>query len=205
MVFDLVTPPLVFFTISANLLMTEKQYSCIVFCDISKAYDKVWHKGLLFKLRQNGIKGNLLAWISNYLSSRKQRVQKNSATSSLLSVNAGVPQGSVLGPLLFLVYVNNIAENLLSLVRLFADDSSLFFSATNLRDIEGVINHDLALISAWAKEWLVDFNHIKTVAMLFILRPADYLPSLNFSNTVINFVESHKHSGITLTYNDILI
>ena len=58
----------------------------------------------------------------------------------------------VLGPLLFLVYVNDIAENLLSLVRLFADDSSLFFSATNLRDIEGVINHDLALISAWAKK-----------------------------------------------------
>ena len=68
----------------------------------------------------------------------KQSVKINSATSSLLSVNAGVPQGSVLGPLLFLVYVNDIAENLLSLVRVFADDSSLFFSATNLRDIEGI-------------------------------------------------------------------
>ena len=110
----------------------------MVFCDISKAFDKVWHRGLLFKHRQNGIKCNRLAWISNYLSSRKQSVQINSATSSLLSVNAGVPQGSVLGPLLFLVYVNDIAENLLSLVRCFADDSSLFFSATNLRDIEGI-------------------------------------------------------------------
>ena len=120
--------------------------------DISKAFDKVWHKGLLFKLRQNGIKGNLLAWISNYLSSRKQRVQINSSTSSLLSVNASVPQESVLGPILFLVYVNDIADNLLSLVRLFADDISLFFSASNLRDIEGVINHDLGLISVWAKK-----------------------------------------------------
>ena len=63
----------------------------MIFCDTSKAFDKVWHKGLLFKLRQNGIKGNLLAWISNYLSSRKQRVQINLSTSSLLSVNAGVP------------------------------------------------------------------------------------------------------------------
>ena len=88
----------------------------MVFCDISKAFDKVRHKGLLFKLRQNGIKGTLLLWISNYLTSRKQRVQINSATSSLLSVNAGVPQGSVLGPLLFLIYVNDIAENLFSLV-----------------------------------------------------------------------------------------
>ena len=75
----------------------------------------------------------------------------------------------MLGPLLFLVYVNDIAENLLSLVRLFADDSFLFvfsccccfFSATNLRDKEGVIYHDLALIAAWAKIWLVDFNPIK--------------------------------------------
>ena len=111
----------------------EKQYSCMIFCDISKAFDKVWHRGLLFKLRQNGIKGKLLAWISNYLSSRKQRVKINSTTSSLLSVNAGVPQGSVLGSLLFLVYVNDIAVNLLSLVRLFVDDSCLFFSATNLK------------------------------------------------------------------------
>ena len=72
------------------------------------------------------------------------------------------PRGqSVLGPLLFLVYVNDIADNLLSLVRLFADDSSLFFSASNLRDIEGVINHDLGLISAWAKKWLVDFILLK--------------------------------------------
>ena len=108
----------------------KKQYYCMVFCDISKAFDKVWHRGPLFKLRQKGIKGRLLAWISSYivlyLSARKQRVQINSATSSLQSINAGVPQGSVLGPLLFLVYVNDIAENLLSLVRTFADDSSLF-------------------------------------------------------------------------------
>ena len=103
-----------------------------------------------------------------------------------------LPLGSMLEPLLVLVYINDIAENLLSLVRLFADDSSLFFSATNLRDIEGVINHDLALTAAWAKKWLVDFNPIKIVAMLFSLRPVDYLPSLNFNNTSINFVKNHK-------------
>ena len=107
----------------------------------------------------------------------------------------------MLGPLLFLVYVYDIAENLLSLVRLFADDSSLFFSATNLKDIEGVINHDLSLISEWAKKWLVDFNPIKTVAMLFSLRPIDALPLLNFNNSIIDFVESHKHLGVTFSCN----
>ena len=178
-----------------------KQHSCMIFCDISKAFDKVWHRGLLFKLRQNGIKGKLLTWISNYLTDRKQKVQINSATSPFLTVNAGVPQGSVLGPLLFLVYVNDIAENLLSLVRLFADDSSLFFSATNLKDIEGIINHDLAFIASWAKKWLVDFNPIKTVAMLFSLRPVDYLPTFIFDNTNISFVDNHKHLGVTFSCN----
>ena len=105
-----------------------------------------------------------------------------------------------MGPLLFFVYVNDIADNLLSLVRLFADESSLFFSASNLRDIEGVINHDLGLISAWAKKWLVDFNPIKTIAMLITLKPLDFLLLLDFNNTIINFVESHKHLGKTLAY-----
>ena len=73
--------------------------------------------------------------------------------------------------------------------------------ASNLRDIEGIINHDLVLVSAWAKKWLVDFNPITTVAILFTLRPLDFLPLLNFNNTIINFVESHKHLGITLSYN----
>ena len=93
-----------------------------------------------------------MSWISNYLTNRKQRVLINSTAFQLGTLSAGVPQGSVLGPLFFLVYVNDITENLLSLTRLFADDSSLFFSATNIQDLEGILNHDLAVISAWAKQ-----------------------------------------------------
>ena len=99
----------------------------MVFSDISKAFDRVRHKGLLFKLKQNGINGKLLLWIPNYLSNRKQKVIVKSSSSSLQVVTAGVPQGSVLAPLLFLIYVNDIAESVLSLTRLFADDSSLYF------------------------------------------------------------------------------
>ena len=95
------------------------------FRDILKAFDKVWHKGLLFKLKQNGINGELLDWIADYLANRQQCVILNSTSSDYNHVQAGVPQGSVLGPLLFLVYVNDIAVQLLSLIpRLFADDSS---------------------------------------------------------------------------------
>ena len=143
------------------------QYSCLVFFDISKAFDRVWHKGLLFKLKQNGINGKLLLWISNYLSNRKQKVIVKSSSSSLQVVTAGVPQGSVLGPLLFLIYVNDIAESVLSLTRLFADDSSLYFSASSLDDIEGIMNHDLRIVFSWASQWLVNFNPNKTEAMLF--------------------------------------
>ena len=84
------------------------------------------------KLNQYGISNDLLAFLTNYLSNRKQSVVLNDSISSSLPLTAGVLQGSVLGPLLFLIYVNDISEHLLSLTRLFADDSSLFVSATNI-------------------------------------------------------------------------
>ena len=179
----------------------NNQFSCMVFCDVSKAFDRVWHKGLIFKLKQLGLEGELLQWVSDYLSDRKQKVVIRNCSSSLRSVNAGVPQGSVLGPLLFLVYINDISESLLSLTRLFADDSSLFYSATNINDIEGIINHDLRILVRWAAKWLINFNPLKTEAILFTLRLLEHLPNITFDGTPIRFVEEHKHLGLTLSSN----
>lgn len=97
--------------------------------------------------------------------------------------------------------MNDISENLLSLTRLFADDSSLFFSASYLEDVQGIINHDLAAIHMWTKTWSADFNPNKTEAMLFSLRPVPNYPSLTFNNTSLGFVDSHKHLGVTLSKN----
>ena len=173
----------------------------MVFCDISKAFDRVWHKGLIYKLKQHGIEGDFLKWLTDYLNGRQQKVIIRGCTSTFKVIQAGVPQGSVLGPLLFLIYVNDIADSLLSLTRLFADDSSLFYSASSLDDIQGLINHDLILLSQWAKQWLVTFNPSKTEAILFTLRNFDHMPVLKFENTHIKFVESHKHLGLTLSYD----
>lgn len=140
----------------------------------------------------------MLKWISDYLSDRTQRVVVKSCVSSSRSVNAGVPQGSVLGPLLFLVYVNDIADSLLSLTRLFADDSSLFYSTSSILDLQGIINHDLQILSAWAKQWLINFNPLKTEGILFTLKRAFNLPQILFDGIPINFVTDHKHLGLTL-------
>ena len=119
----------------------------------------------------------------------------------LVNTNAGVPHISVLGPLLFLLYVNDIADNLLSLTRLFADDTSLSYSSQSPYTIEDVINSDLESICIWSKQWVVNFNPQKTKAMVFsnINLPND--AEITFQDKLVEFVTCHKHLGITFDSN----
>ena len=96
-----------------------------VYLDMSKAFDKVWHEGLIHKLKQNGVEGKLLNLFSSYLTNRKQRVVLNGMESDWGEIKAGVPQGSVLGPLLFLIYINDLEEGIKSSVKFFADNTHL--------------------------------------------------------------------------------
>ena len=93
----------------------------------------------MFKLRQNGIAGTLLEWLNNHLSQRKQKIGQKSCFSGLKSIIAGVPLGSILGPLLLFVCINDKAKHLLRLTRLFADDSSFFYVAAHIADLAGII------------------------------------------------------------------
>ena len=129
-----------------------------VFLDISKAFDKVWHDGIIFKLTQNGISGNLLNLLRDFLNERKQRVILNGQFSTWKNVSAGVPQGSILGPLLFLIYINDLTEGLSTNAKLFADDTSLFSVIHDIQTSANNLNKDLERISNWATQWKNNFN-----------------------------------------------
>ena len=129
-----------------------------VFLDISKAFDRVWHDGLLFKLEKNGVSGNLFQLIKSFLSGRFQRVLLNGQTSDWETIQAGVPQGSILGPLFFLIYINDLTDNLNSNVKLFADDTSLFSEICDPLETANVLNNDLRKIREWAEQWKMVFN-----------------------------------------------
>ena len=131
--------------------LDERLSTILIFCDISKAFDRVWHEGLIKKLKSYGISGDLLIWFKNYLSGRRQFVFVNNELSDSGLVKAGVPQGSVLGPLLFLLYINDITDNLGNLARLFADDTSLSYSGKNFDLMQIEINNDLQILDQWAK------------------------------------------------------
>ena len=129
-----------------------------VFLDMSKAFDKVWHEGLIYKLKTFGISGNLLILLDSFLNNRLQRVVLNGKNSEWKEVKAGVPQGSILGPLLFLIYVNDIPDNLQSNVKLFADDVSLFSIVNDPIKSSLQLNNDLVKIQKWSYDWKMSFN-----------------------------------------------
>ena len=124
-------------------------FTSITFADVSKALDHVWIMGLLLKLERHGIKGDLLMWLKSYLTNRSQRVAIKEALSELDDIKAGVPQRSVFVPLLFLVFINDIANAILGLSRLFTDDTSIGHTALDESTLNNMINIDLNNIKKW--------------------------------------------------------
>ena len=172
----------------------------VVFCDISKAFDRVWHAGLIHKLRAAGISGKQLKWFVSYLRNKKQRVVLPGAESTWNYIHAGVPQGSILGPLLFLLYINDIVTVIGSNIRLFADDTSLFIIVENPNVAAEIINSDLLKVSKWANIWLVKFNPNKNEVMLISRKTnRQNHPPVFMQNQQIQEVEFHKHLGVYLS------
>ena len=122
------------------------------------AFDKVWHQGLRYKLRQNGISSELINILAGFLDNRTQRVILNVQYSSWAKFEAGFFQVSILGPLLFLIYVNDLFDNLASNPKLFADDTSLFSVVKSVDASNIDLNNDLKEIGEWAFQWKMIFN-----------------------------------------------
>lgn len=179
----------------------EGKLCCMVFCDLSKAFDRVWQKGLIFKLQTYGLSGDILQLFSSYLNHRSQKVMYKDLFSSKLDLYAGVPQGSVLGPLLFLIYVNDVAENMMSMCRLFADDNSLQQCSYNILDIEYKLNHDLHILESWSDKWFLKFNPSKTKVVFFNTKAISIMPKLFFKGDRLECVPVHRHLGLLLSQN----
>ena len=141
-----------------------------------------------------------MTWFSDYLNNRKQRVVLPGASSSWTSVKAGVLLGSILGPLLFLLYINDIVEDINSSIRLFADDTSLYIIVDDPIQAAEQLNLDLAKIHHWADKWLVTFNPGKSESILLSRKHnKPYHPPVLLNQTQIAEVNSHKHLGITIS------
>ena len=173
-----------------------------VFLDISKAFDKVWHDGLIFKLKQNGISGSLRKFFETYLHNRKQRVVLNGSFSDYSVTHSGVPQGSVPGPLLFLIYINDLERYTKSNINFFADDTMLFSIVKDPVISADDLIHDLDVICQWAYQWKMEFNpdpsKQATEVLFSCKKVSPGHPHLTFNGTVIKKVNEQKHLGLIL-------
>jgi len=173
-----------------------------VFLDISKAFDKVWHEGLLFKLKNYGVNSKLHSIIESFLSNRFQRVTIEGVESPWEPVAAGVPQGSILGPLLFLVYINDLLVGIKSTAKIFADDTSLFLKTNDNATSTKILNDDLCTINSWAHQWKMIFNPDLTKQAVEIVFSKKHTPTtydnLTFNGIPVKKMDETKHLGLIL-------
>ena len=173
-----------------------------VYLDFKKAFDKVPHFALLSKLSHIGISGRLLTWFHNYLTDRKQLVSINGTRSSVLPVSSGVPQGSILGPLLFLVYINDLPDAITSCnIFLFADDTKCCQSIKTLSDCSR-LQHCVDVLQDWSIKWNLHFNDSKCMLVQF-RKPCNTIVSHSYKigDHTIATRDSHRDLGIILQYN----
>ena len=192
---------LISLTESIKTTLDNKRLGCGIFIDLQKAFDTVNHEILLNKLEHYGIRDTALAWFESYLTSRRQLVSINGYSSSMCSISCGVPQGSVLGPLLFLIYINDLpnVSSMLSFF-LFADDTNIYLEAGDLNSLTQTINRELSKVKSWLDCNKLALNIDKTNFVLFH-SPRKILPdqiNIKFGHKKVSRAKYVKFLGILL-------
>ena len=184
---------LLYFYEDIHDMVDNKKPVDIIYLDFEKAFDKVPHKRLIAKLKSHGINGDICTWVEDWLSNRKQRVVVNGKESPWSSVCSGVPQGSVLGPILFTIYINDIDTDLKCNVSKFADDTKLGYSCETTEDCN-IIQEDLHKICQWSEKWQMSFNVDKCKVMHIGKDNNNYQYTMN--NRVLQTVTEEKDLGV---------
>ena len=170
----------------------------LVIMDFSKAFDTVPHRRLLHKLHHMGVKGPLHSWINHFLTKRQQSVVLEGSHSSSVPVKSGVPQGTVLGPLLFLIYINDLPSSVKSNVRLFADDCILYRQIRSDKDA-AILQEDINKLCQWEKDWQMGFNTSKCFVMHVTQKRSPAMYQYSMGNTALEVVTHHPYLGVELS------
>ena len=173
-----------------------------VYLDITKYFDKIWHAGLLYKCQTDFyITDKVHDWLKSYLTDRRHRVRLGSTFSTLQIINSGCPQGSILGPLLAILYLDGLADKTENTALFYADDISLYstHSIQNIDEVKQSLQRDLNLIEDYGRQWAITFSSTKTVCQTFSNKPRHPLPTLTFTGQTIPTTDSHKHLGLILS------
>ena len=177
--------------------LKEGTQTDVILLDFSKAFDKVSHEKLIHKLHGFGIRGRTLSWIKAFLNGRSQTVVLEGDCSEEVPVTSGVPQGSVLGPILFLVYINYLPDKVKSQVRLFADDTTAYLAITKLAKSKQ-LQDDLDTLQEWEIDWDMEFNPGKC-QVIHVTRSRSPLPtSYILHGQTLEVVSSAKYLGVDI-------
>ena len=179
-------------------VLEESGQTDTILLDFSKAFDKVPHRRLLLKLHHTGIRGRTLKWMDSFLSDRTQQVLVEGQRSQIGKVTSGVPQGSVLGPTLFLVYINDLVTNVQSTVRLFADDTMLYRAIRTQADTS-ILQEDLNQLEAWESEWQMSFNASKCHVLTITKKRKPLTATYTLHGEDLSAVDSAKYLGVELS------